>query len=348
MDDTLKLAKIFLFFFLSISVFAEEYDFTQKYELGQGYRINDALNIGAYFSLDYANGKNIDRMRLDDVAVLAYGSLSSKWSYFVELEASPLYLKDFKNNTSEFNERFYIERSYVNYLYSDFLNFRAGKLITPIGYWNLVPINVLRDTTSNPLYSYRMFPKFLSGLDVSGYGNSDATLEYHCFLQVSDDIDEDYINIKNDFFLGASLSYDISYEWNLGASVGYVKAKQDPVVNARKRDISFVEGNAKYENYPFLVQTEWAYTYIDNKEYVTTDYQFGGYVQGMYNLNEQHALVSRYEYFKDTQLGLEENRHIGIIAYSYRPVYALSIKGEYQFHSDSYYNQAFISLSVLF
>jgi len=335
-------------FLLLVLLFFSTIASSEEYELGQGYKVNDALNIGAYFSLDYAYGKNVNKTRLDDVAVLAYGALAPKVSYFAELEAAPLYVKDFKNDTSEFNERFYVERAYFNYLYSDHLNFRAGKFITPIGYWNLIPINVLRDTSSNPLYSYRIFPKFVSGVDLSGYTDEEGSLTYHLYLQATDDIDEDYINIKNDFFTGVALSYDINCEYNIGASVGYFEAKKGLLVEESRKDVTFVQLNAKYDNYPYLLQTEWAYSDIENKTYKRDDYQFGGYLQGMYNFNEKHALVGRYEYFKDTQISFQEESNIGVIGYSYRPLYAISIKGEYQFHSNSTLSKALLSLSVLF
>ena len=324
-----------------IILFLTSYLFADKYELGHGYKVNDELTMGAYFSLDYANGKSIDRLRLDDMAILAYGNLPLNFSYLVELEAAPFYVKDYKNRTLQTNSTLHKERIYLNYSSSDMLNFRLGKFITPIGYWNLEPINVLRDTSSNPLYSEKMFPKFVTGVDSYGYLDEDEQIKYHLFAQVTDDIDKHYINIQNDFFLGASLGYEISDEIDMGSSVGYYETYE-------KKYVSLVEVNAKYDNYPFLVQTEWAYTGIKNNLLYSKAYQVGGYLQGMYNINPKNALVSRYEYFKDTQKNIMSKNHIAIIGYSYRPFYAVSIKGEYQFNSDSYLNKAIISLSVLF
>ena len=320
----------------------------QDYRIGHGYKIADAVNIGGYFAMDYEKGKNTDKARLDDVAFLVYGNLSSKLSYLVELEAAPFYVKDFENNFSKTDMTFHVERSYLNYIYSDSINFRIGKLITPIGYWNLTPINVLRDTSSNPLYSKKMFPKFVSGLDTNGYIGKDATLKYHVYLQVTDDLDKNYINIKNDFFTGASLEYEFSDEINVGGSLGYYETIKGPLPEEGQRNISLLQVNAKYNNYPFLVQTEWAYTDVENKTLNTNSYQFGGYLQGMYSFNFQHAIVGRYEYFNDTQEYIKEKEHIGIIGYSYRPLYSVSLKGEYQVHSDSDLNKFLCSFSVLF
>lgn len=328
-------------FFVLVCVFLYTLLFAESYELGHGYKIDDALNLGAYFSLDYSKGKNIDKAQLSDVAVLAYGTLPANFSYLVELEAAPFYVKDFQNDTSQTNSTPHRERMYLDYATSDMFNFRVGKLITPIGYWNLEPINVLRDTTSNPLYSYRMFPKFVTGLDTYGYADEDTRVQYHLFLQATEDIDKDYINIRNDFFVGGSLGYEVTDELDVGASLGYYETYE-------KKEVSLVEGNAKYESYPFEVQTEWAYTAIHNNVLNANAFQIGGYLQGMYSFNPQNALVSRYEYFQDTQVATKSKNHIGIIGYSYRPVYAVSIKGEYQFNSDSSLNKAIISLSVLF
>ncbi len=328
----------YLFIFM---LFLTNYLFADKYELGHGYRVNNALNLGAYFSLDYANGESINRFRLDDMALLAYGNLPSNFSYLAELEAAPFYVKDYKNETSQINATLHKERLYLNYSYSDMFNFRLGKFITPIGYWNLEPINVLRDTSSNPLYSEKMFPKFVTGIQTDGYLDEDEQIKYHLFAQFTDDIDKDYINIQNDFFLGVSIWYEVSDEIDVGSSGGYYKTYE-------KKDVSLVEANIKYDNYPFLLQTEWAYANIQNNVLYVNTYQVGGYLQGMYNINPKNALVSRYEYFKDTQKNVMSENHIGIIGYSYRPMYAMSIKGEYQFNSDSYLDKAIVSFSVLF
>jgi hypothetical protein len=327
---------IFIFFFSVLTQAGE-------YTLGQGLQINKQLNIGAYFSTDYSKGSNIDKARLDDVAFLAYGNLSPNFSYLAELESAPTYIKDYKNHSTQKNLKFHYERAYVSYTYSDNLSLRFGKFITPIGYWNLEPINVLRDTSSSPLYSSLMFPKFVTGIGTNGYINEDDTLTYHLYLQVNNDIDEEYINIKNNFFLGSSLGYDVSNTFNIGGTLGYFKTKD--II----KDVSLTQINAKYDNYPYLVQTEWAYTDIHNKTFLTKAMQFGGYIQGMYNLTQKHAIVGRYEYFKDTQLStIDAKQHIAVVGYSYRPIYAVSLKAEYQFNSHQKLDKAIFSFSVLF
>ena len=314
--------------------------FAEEYQLGRGYKINDALHVGGYFSTDYTFSNGNNAFALDDVAVLAYGNLTPKLSYFVELEAAPFYTKDFTRNDSTTNLTFHYERVYVDYSISEMFNLRLGKQITPIGYWNLEPINVLRDTSSNPLYSRIMFPKLITGLNVYGYLDEDNQLNYSLFIQNNKDLDEEYINIKNDYFYGLTLNYETQTSFSFGGTVARYKTKEVP------KTVNLVELNAKYDNYPFLLQTEFAYNDIETLAIHKKMHQFSGYIQGKYDFSPKHAVIVRYEYIDD-DLVTQEN-HIGVIGYSYRPIYPISIKAEYQLNSDVNYNKAIISFSVLF
>ena len=332
--------KYFLYLFLLFSLFAK----ADEYELGHGYKISDELILGGYFSTDYSQGDEKRQFRLDDVAILAYGDLTQNFSYLVELEAAPFYEKDYKSGESNTNNSFHYERIFSTYNYSELVNVRVGKQITPIGYWNLEPINVLRDTSSNPFYSNKIFPKLLTGIDLFGYLDEDNTLAYHLFGQATDDIDEDYINIKNDLFIGSSLEYEASDEFSFGGAVAYYETKKMDYRD--ERDVLLFQADAKYDNYPFLLQTEWAYTVVEDQATKSNSNQFSGYTQGLYNFNMKHAIISRYEYFEDNDL--DEDTHLGILGYSYRPMPSISIKAEYQINSNSYYSKALVSFSVLF
>ena len=136
------------------------------YELGLGYKAHEKITIGGYFSTEFTVGEDTRELLIEDVAILAYGSLTENLSFLAELESVDFYKIDFENQWDRGNTTPAIERLYADYKVSDYATFRMGKQITPIGYWNLQPINVLRETTSNPRLSREMFPKFLTGLAV--------------------------------------------------------------------------------------------------------------------------------------------------------------------------------------
>ncbi len=308
------------------------------YELGHGVRINDAINVGGYFSVELESNQHNDTFTLDDVAVLAYGDINPMISYLAEFESIGFYHKNFTDGTKDENHKFHIERLYGDLWMSDAFNLRFGKQITPIGYWNMEPINVLRDTTSSPLYSKFLFPKFLTGIDINGYVPQTEGLKYHLFAQNNHDMDEEYINIPNTHFFGFALDQEISMDWNTGGSIGEYIAK----TGQRTR---FIQGNFKYDDTRWQVLTE---ALAAKSEYGNRqdDYTFSGYTQAMYRYTPEHALIGRYEYYNDHHTDYKD--HILTLGYSYRPLYPVSLKGEYQWHSQNDENRALFSLSVLF
>lgn len=307
--------------------------------MGQGLTLSEKLHLGGYFSTDYQSSDTVKQFRVDDIAVLGYGTLLPKISYLVELEAAPFYQKDYASGAEQYNARFYYERLYADYEHSQLLNFRLGKQISPIGYWNMEPINVLRDTSSSPLYSYKLFPKFLSGCDIYGHLDEDASLKYHLFGQKNNHLDGETLNIDSDQFFALSLEHELNSEFTYGGSIGNFITKDEKHTN-------YLQLDAKYDFYPFIFQAEAAYNDVSDTRLETKTYKFGGYTQGIYHLNTKHAFVGRYEYFHDSSLSLTNN--IGVIGYSYRPIYPVSLKGELQYNSDERYNKFLLSLSVLF
>ena len=326
-----------LLFIFIVLLFSSLY--AENYEMGRGLTLSEKLHVGGYISTDYESSDEKKQFRLDDVAVLAYGRVLPELSYLVEWEATPFYQKNYTTEAEEYNPRFYYERAYVDYAYSEMFNFRGGKQISPIGYWNLEPINVLRDTSSDPLYSYEMFPKFLTGLDIYGYLNESASVKYHLFGQKNNNLDDNTLNIQADQFFAISLEHEITSEFSYGGSIGNFVTKD-------KEHTNFLQIDGKYDAYPFIFQAEAAYN--DNEDTVLDEknYKTAGYAQALYHINMKHALIGRYEYFHDSSDSRTNN--IGVLGYSYRPIYPVSLKGELQYNSDERLNKFIISFSVLF
>jgi len=273
---------------------------------------------------------------------MAYGEITPQLTYMTEFEAVKFYQYDFKDHTDRSNTDFHAERIYLDYKFSDAFGVRAGKQITPIGYWNLQPINVLRETTSNPLYSRYLFPKFLTGIDLNGFVGDSYDTTYHLFVQETQDLDKSYVNISTDHFIGATIEHEVSMDSSIGGGLGQFRTLNNETYN-------FIVVNGKYTGEPFEVSAEYMYrrSSDDNTRKNTS---MGGYVQLFYPLKEQHALVSRYEYFDDNNLahgGIGKDQ-VFLFGYSYRPIYPVSLKAEYQWHEQSTQNKFLASFSVLF
>lgn len=309
------------------------------YEFGHGFNLHDSLTVGGYISSEFESNNHTETVTIDDVAVMVYGNIGSNFSYLSEIEAIGFYHKNFTDGNDGGSQKFHIERLYGDIWVSDTVNFRFGKLITPIGYWNLEPINVLRDTSSNPLYSKLVFPKFLTGIDMNGYLPQSSKTRYHLFGQASHDMDKEYINIANTHFYGLSLEHELSMESSFGGSIG------EFIPSASHERTRFLQGNLKYDNGSLLLSAEAIAAKTDYHN-TKSDLTLSGYVQSVYHFSSEHAVVGRYEYYNDQHRDYQDN--IGVLGYSYRPIYPISLKGEYQWHSQVNENRTLFSFSVLF
>lgn len=312
--------------------------YADPYELGHGWVVSPYATIGGYFSTEVESGEQGDSFTLDDLAVMAYGQLTPGISYLAELEAVGFYRKDFTSGDESGDRSLHIERLYGDWQLDESFNLRVGKQITPIGYWNREPINVLRDTASNTLYGSLMFPKFLTGVDANGYLPGSDTY-YHAFFQATHDMDEAYINIPNAHFYGFSVEREMPTGWSVGGSIG------EYITLLGSERTRFVQANTRYDGEEWTWMAEGIIARTDH-DTVPDRYTLAGYVQGLYRFDPTLAAVSRYEYYDRRSDGYTD--HIGVAGLSCRPIFPVSIKGEYQWHSQHDENRFLFSFSVLF
>jgi len=327
--------KIIVLLIYIISLYAGEY------KLGEGKQISSLpLYVGGYFSLDYRNIGNENRYRINDLAVMGYGNYD-KFSYMSEFEFKSFYVDTRKNGVSTVtkDQKLHRERVYFDYHLNENYTLRAGKYSSPIGYWNLLPINVLRQTTSSPISTHIIFPEFTTGLQASYKTFDDGEFSIDVMLQNNRDLDDTYNNYKIDKHYGFNVLYEQD-DYSLKLNGGYFE-NINASSNEDKRYYFMLSG--KYDVEKYQIQAEIGLQ-DSSKSSATTPY--AGYIQGVYRLNEHHNLVARAEAYKYNILKKKER--IGIVGYAYRPIYPVSIKAEYQLHSISAENQILFSVSVLF
>ncbi|MDH5464489.1 MAG: hypothetical protein OEW60_02610 [Thiovulaceae bacterium] len=310
-----------------------------KYTLGNGYKFFDALTIGGYFTTDYTASATSSSLTADDIAVLAYGKLSNRLSYLGEFESKDTYTVNFQDSTTVDNFQVHIERLNFDYKVSEKINFRVGKQITPIGYWGAQPISVLRDTTSNPVFSTTMYPKLFTGIDAYGYLPFTESTKYHLLLQKNEDLDSDYNNILTDQFFAFALDSEININWRVGGSIGHF-------INLADEVFYFVQLNTQYDFHPFTFSAEIIRNQAQSPS--QNDYTRLGafYLQLLYRQSPKHIWVTRLEHSRDPMTLNEES--FLVAGYSFRPLYPISLKTEYQWHEYNVNNKFILSFSVLF
>ncbi|MCD6259073.1 MAG: hypothetical protein J7J31_05660 [Helicobacteraceae bacterium] len=332
-----------LIFALTV-VIADEGD---KYTLGEGVKIPDIpLYVGGYISTDYTyfNEQKHNRYSIDDIAFLAYGNIN-KFSYLAELEYKEFYVKEWGTaDSSQKHTELLVERIFATYNIDDNYKVELGKFNSPIGFWNLTPINVLRETSSKPQSSVLLFPKYTTGINLEYTHFLDYEVKINLLLQENNDLDDKYNNFDIDALYAFGLEYGRS-DFHVRIDGGYFHSKQALL---QCRDISYLLTSFKLDREKYQLMGEIGTQFFRDKMIVP----HAGYLQGVYRLSEKHALISRLESYERYELfGDKENRiqdAIAIFGYTYRPLYPVAFKAEYQFHSQEDQERALFSFSVLF
>ncbi len=308
-----------------------------EYKIGSGIRVaNSPIYIGGYVMLDYINrNDNYNRIRIDDIALISYANYS-KFSYLAEFEIKDSYVKEWgKRDSFDSSERISVERLHVDYSYGDNFDFRIGKFNTPVGYWNLTPISVLRDSASSPYLAYILYPRYTTGLQIKYENHLDGGDAYTAIVQNNQDLDDSYNNmhIKTHVAFGVERESDLLF---VKANVGYFKA------------VSGIESyyyllSLLYEDTDYDISAELGGRKVDSGWSVP----YALYLQGVYHLTPQHDIVARVESYEIDE-GAFRNEQIGIMGYTYRPVQSMAYKAEYQLRSYTNESQIKLSFSVLF
>jgi hypothetical protein len=310
------------------------------YTLGDGWQLGDApYYLGGYFSTDYWHDPyGNSGFSLYDAAVMLYGS-EGPWSVMTELEMSDAYVRRFGEDArSETDLTLHAERVYAHYESSEYWNATVGKFNTPVGYWNRMPINVLRDTTSSPKVVSRIFPRFTTG---AGLCTSAGALNVNMLVQVTPDLDAAFNgnNLYNNFDIDkqAGLGAEREYgNWSFGINAGGYEERREA------QTWGYLYASTEYLSETFHLLAETGYRRNKKNSRST----FGAYAQGTQAIALRHFAVLRLEYISDYVPGGDDS--IAVVGYTYRPVFPIALKGEYQFHSRSAENMLLLSFSMMF
>lgn len=327
--------KIITILFLCFFILQAE----DEYELGKGVQVASLpLYVGGYFSADYRQSKAATTYRLNDIALIAYGNLD-KFSYMAEVEYKDFYTHTkYPDSYSITKDRnLHVERLYFDYTYNENFAVTLGKYNSPIGFWNLLPVNALRQTIFNPMTSDIIFPNYTTGAVVSYSTYRDYGLKIGVIYQNNDDFDDNYNNYKLDQHYGLNVVYEKD-DYTLKLDGGYFH-QTNAFDDTEFLHYALLSG--KYDSEKFQLSTELGYQ--QGLKEITS---LAGYVQGLYRFTEQHIGSVRVESYDDRIAG--DVGQLAVFTYTYRPLFPIAIKSEYELNSHDLQDKLMFSLSVIF
>ncbi|WP_345969982.1 MULTISPECIES: hypothetical protein [Sulfurimonas] len=311
-----------------------------EYRLGEGVQVGKTpLYLGGYFSLAYWNNfKGSSEISLDDLAVMLYGTKGA-WSGLAEIEWGDLYRRRYGYDAqTDIDGTPHTERVYLQYEPSERLQVTVGKFNTPVGYWNRMPVNVLRDTTSSPSITEKIFPRFTTGIDAKITAGS---VSVNVLMQITKDLDAAFNgdNLYNNFDIERQSGIGVIGErgaWSYGVNAGRYEER----VEEEAWGYLYVSG--QYRTPLTRIIAEAGYRRNDDN----TRSNAGGYLQGTRQIRDHHYAVLRLEYTTDYVANSDDT--VTVVGYTYRPLFPVALKGEYQFHTRENEDVMIVSFSMLF
>ncbi len=194
------------------------------------------FNLGGYSSA----GITLHR---DETAEAAVNELSflltwngnSRWSFFSELEIErPLSWSD-DNQFNRKESHLDIERLYLDYNFSENVNLRMGRFLTPNSRWNLLHASPLVWTSTRPLATTRLFPTATNGLMLHGsLPVKDYAVDYMLFSELVEDQEDDGFDLPFEHVYGARVA--LSKQWNIGISALSFQEKDIVALNNQNKE----------------------------------------------------------------------------------------------------------------
>lgn len=271
------------------------------YQMGHGLDIGD-FNIGGYANLvagaPQGQGKYLT---IDDLSLFVTGHVNRYVNPLVEMELAvqPLFRGSISSPTPD-NSNVLVERIYNDSYLSDQFTLRLGKMLAPVGEWNLIHAAPLVLTSIRPLVTERGFSDYVSGASLLYADAADEWPDIQAYWQPSEDIavrpkaltSRRYQDIE-----GLHVNWPIGLTDKIGFSF-----QRSRVVDSSEEQ--FVYGaNVKYSFYRFTVDAEATLNAVsggDRAVYRRTE--GGAYVLGSYALTEHWSAFAWYEQYADREI----------------------------------------------
>lgn len=328
---------------------------------------SETTTVGGYGEVHYTNatGPNTPgEINVRRFVVYLAHSFSSRLSFRSEVE-----LEDARIEGGEEGGEVALEQLYLDYLISPAFTLRAGLLLPPVGIVNEIHEPPTFNGVARPSFDREVLPTTWRelGLGAVGAFPGSSGLSYRVYLL--NGLKAEGFDAISGIRGGRQEGQEASFanpsltgrlEWvrpglRLGGSFWYGgSANQDPALGTGSFDnaVTLLSADARYDVGPLMFRGVFANISIADVEAINSAYGgevgsriAGGYVEAAYNLLSAVAPSSaqrldaflRYENF-DTQADVAPGvvkdeslaRRITTLGLSYKPVYNVVFKGDYQ------------------
>ncbi len=316
------------------------------------YSLGDGFELGKIFLSGYsetaweaANGQP-QSLAIDDFSLFASASINSYINPFIEVEIASATLWEEGKGIGFQGSRLVLERLYNDIHFTEDVNIRFGKSLAPVGEWNRIHAAPLVWTTNRPVTTRFSFSESISGINIQYTQHNNNT--YQIYFQPGTEwlVKPTIKNRPRKYSKIFGISFDKYFGLNnkLGVAIQHARV----IDTGDNQWVFSLDG--QWQSRLIDLEFQSTYTTINFKHSTSQKAnEWGGYLQGIWHLNEQWHIVLRPEYFEARTKESQSSMLYGLV---YRPQPALSLKLEYmdinRQQSFGFSQGWFASLAVLF
>jgi hypothetical protein len=270
----------------------------------------DSFSFSGYanVTVDAPAGGKI-ALGIDDLSLFASGQINQGLNPFIEAEIGGLTLV--QQGANQAKAHLMLERMYNDSYLSNKLTLRLGKMLSPVGEWNLIHAAPLVMTMTRPMVTYHGFSEYASGASLLYSGTKGALPDVQLYVQPGNEIHPrtpDVVVRAYEQVSGLHLNWPMALNDKLGFSVQRAKVKN----TGEQQTLTGFNFNKEFGN--LSIDSETIYTDISGANPLRErDNEWGSYLQGAYTLSEGWNLIGRYEYFASRmRRSASENALLGL------------------------------------
>jgi len=301
--------------------------------LAEGYELGQGWHAGNYYLSGYTNIVVADRfdaptkLELDDLSLFAGGRINRWVNPFMEAELSKHTL--IQQGGGRTDGDFIVERFYNDTILSEYDTLRVGKILTPLGDWNLVHAAPLIPIITRPYTAARGFHAYTSGVSWLHDPEDGVTPDLQLYWQPDNEwfkrpTSQTLRNFHN--VLGGHINMPLGLVNKIGASFQHGQLMETGEmftllgVNANK---SF--GKLRLESE--AITSHFSGAVLPGTAPRVHDHESGIFVLAEYTINPQWHGILEWERYQDHTVNMPSRSTL--VAVAYRPSAPMVWKLEY-------------------
>lgn len=311
------------FAFLLIGAFTCGTAHADPYQLGQGVQVDRFLFSGYGNFVAEAPHGGPARLVVDDLSLYVNGSINRWINPFIEAEITGATVLE-QGGRQDPPGRLVLERFYNDFHITGSDTVRIGKILSPVGDWNLIHAAPLVPTINRPLVTYRGFSEYASGAAWLHESSGGIVPDWQIYAQPGHALGERPDSVSPRHYrevLGAHVNWRLGLLDNVGLSY-----QQGELISEHNR-YQLIGVNARKIFGRLMIEGEATGSRWSNQPAGSNQHEWGAFALAQYRLTPKWYGVVEHEVFQPHGTGARSRSNL--VGISYKPLPALVWKLEY-------------------